>query len=307
MTSLNPARRMVVCMIVAWAFVGSGSLAAAQDDQFAYNYFNLERAIKNSRAVIETVRNNIVSADPEMSNRMQEDAPLGYGIDSFQRAIAGAEAMLRDRSAATDDVHRVVVELIDWQYFFTPYNVSLPPTPLVESGDAIIPPPEGVHPFYKKYMNVYVDDYRYGSPIITSAAVSDAAIYKVRESMLKLMKREDIRMALAANNIRVAFRGADERNSDHPGIIGPGGAVPGQPTTYIEEEGVYWTDDNGEPHAAFARLRRHVAIEEFGHSVHASALPYIEPGRDLMEEINDAFRTAVSNGYYDPSPGSGKD
>ena len=47
--------------------------------------------------------------------------------------------------------------------------------------------------------------------------------------MLKLMKRQDIREALAANNIRVVLRGANERNSDHPGIIGPGGAVPGQP------------------------------------------------------------------------------
>ena len=84
--------------------------------------------------------------------------------------------MLESGLASSEYVHRMVVELIAWQYFFTPYNVSLPPTPLVESWDQIVAPPEGVHPFYKKYMNVYVDDYRHGSPIITSGVVPDAAI-----------------------------------------------------------------------------------------------------------------------------------
>ena len=270
-----------------------------------YDSFNLERAIKNSQAVIDGVRaeNPTQSAD----NKEQEREFFGHGIESFQELVADAQTMVEAGTASSEDVHRMVVELIAWQYFFTPHNVSIPPTPLVESGDKIIAPPEGVHPFYKRYMNVYVDDYRHGCPIITSGEVPDAAIYKVRETMLKLMKRQDIREALAANNIRVALRGADERNSDHPGIIGPGGAVPGQPTTYIEEEGVYWTDENGVPHEAFARLNRHVAVEEFGHSVHASALPFIEPDRDILEEINDAFRTAVRNGYYDPDPDSGKD
>ena len=277
----------------------------SNETAYQYNFFNLERAIKNSQTVIDRVRAENPTLDAD--NKEQEQEFFGYGIDSFQKLVAEAESTLEARVASSADLHSMVVDLIRWQYFFTPYNVSLPPTPLVESGDRIIAPPEGVHPFYKKYMNVYVDDYRHGSPIITSEEVPDAAIYKVRETMLKLMKRQDIREALAANNIRVVLRGADERNSDHPGIIGPGGAVPGQPTTYIEEEGVYWTYEDGAPHEAFARLNRHVAVEEFGHSVHASALPFIEPDRDILEEINDAFRTAVRNGYYDPNPGMGKD
>ena len=61
------------------------------------------------------------------------------------------------------------------------------------------------------------------------------------------------------------------------------------------------------PHEAFARLNRHVAVEEFGHSVHASALPFIEPDQNILEEIDDPFRTAVRNGYYDPDPDMGKD
>jgi len=270
-----------------------------------YNTFNLERAIDHSRSIIDRVRSD--SLVPESDNKQQEREFYGHGIDSFDVLASEAELVLADASSPPDDVHRMVVSLMAWQAFFTPYDVSLPPTPLIETGARIVPPPEGVHPFYEKYTNVYVDDYRYGCPILTSGDVPDRAIDKVRETMLKLMRRRDIREALAANDIRVVLRGANERNSDHPGIIGPGGAVPGQPTTYIEEEGVYWTHDDGTPHEAFARLNRHVAVEEFGHSIHASALPFIEPDRDILEEINDAFRTAVRNGYYDPRPEAGKD
>ena len=72
--------------------------------------------------------------------------------------------MLEAGVASSEDLHQMVLDLMAWQYFFTPYNVSLPPTPLVESGGKIIAPPEGMSPFYKKYMNVYVNDWR-RSPI----------------------------------------------------------------------------------------------------------------------------------------------
>ena len=139
-----------------------------------YNSFNPERAINHSQTIIDSVHDGNPAMDAD--DKEQEREFFGHGIDSFQELVADAQTMLESGLASSEYVHRMVVELIAWQYFFTPYNVSLPPTPLVESWDQIVAPPEGVHPFYKKYMNVYVDDYRHGSPIITSGEVPDAAI-----------------------------------------------------------------------------------------------------------------------------------
>ncbi len=130
-----------------------------------YNYYHLEWAAKNSQDLLGTLE------DPD------------HGTRSFQRLVDKANGMAEERSASHEEVSQVVLDLIEWQYFFTPSTMHIPPIPLIESGDSIVSPPPGVHSFYKKYLNVYEDDYTKGIPIITSGLVPDAAMYKVKESM----------------------------------------------------------------------------------------------------------------------------
>jgi len=250
----------------------------------SYTSFNLERAVRDSQRLIEKLD-------------IDEN-----GMPSFRRALESAQELL-DTGTEGELISNSVIELMAWQYFFTPHDQHIPPIPLIETSHKIVTPPPGVHPFYRKYVNAYEDDYTKGIVIITSDAVPDRAIRKVEQTVNKLLSaRPDLRLAMSSNNIRVAIRGVAEArdNSDHPGDIGPGGARPERPTTYIEEEGVAWRDEDGEIHEGWYQLNRHVAVEEFGHSIHRSGLPFIDPEHDVIAEINAAYVNALSEGTYWP-------
>ena len=250
----------------------------------SYTSFNLERAVRDSQRLIEKLD-------------IDEN-----GMPSFRRALESAQELL-DTGIEGELISNSVIELMAWQYFFTPHDQHIPPIPLVETNHKIVTPPPGVHPFYRKYVNAYEDDYTKGIVIITSDAVPDRAIRKVEQTVNKLLSaRPDLRVAMSSNNIRVAIRGVAEArdNSDHPGDIGPGGARPERPTTYIEEEGVAWRDEDGEIHEGWYQLNRHVAVEEFGHSIHRSGLPFIDPEHDVIAEINAAYVNALREGTYWP-------
>ncbi len=249
-----------------------------------YTSFNLERAARDSQRLIEKLD-------------IDEN-----GMPSFRRALENAQGLL-DTGTEGELISNSVIELMAWQYFFTPHDQHIPPIPLIETNHKIVAPPPGVHPFYRKYVNAYEDDYTKGIVIITSDAVPDRAIRKVEQTVNKLLSaRPDLRVAMSSNNIRVAIRGVAEArdNSDHPGDIGPGGARPERPTTYIEEEGVAWRDEDGEIHEGWYQLNRHVAVEEFGHSIHRSGLPFIDPEHDVIAEINAAYVNALREGTYWP-------
>ena len=249
-----------------------------------YTSFNLERAARDSQRLIEKLD-------------IDEN-----GMPSFRRALENAQGLL-DTGTEGELISNSVIELMAWQYFFTPHDQHIPPIPLIETSHKIVTPPPGVHPFYRKYVNAYEDDYTKGIVIITSDAVPDRAIRKVEQTVNKLLSaRPDLRVAMSSNNIRVAIRGVAEArdNSDHPGDIGPGGARPERPTTYIEEEGVAWRDEDGEIHEGWYQLNRHVAVEEFGHSIHRSGLPFIDPEHDVIAEINAAYVNALREGTYWP-------
>ena len=250
----------------------------------SYTSFNLERAVRDSQRLIEKLD-------------IDEN-----GMPSFRRALESAQELL-DTGTEGELISNSVIELMAWQYFFTPHDQHIPPIPLIETNHKIVTPPPGVHPFYRKYVNAYEDDYTKGIVIITSDAVPDRAIRKVEQTVNKLLSaRPDLRVAMSSNNIRVAIRGVAEArdNSDHPGDIGPGGARPERPTTYIEEEGVAWRDEDGEIHEGWYQLNRHVAVEEFGHSIHRSGLPFIDPEHDVIAEINAAYVNALREGTYWP-------
>ena len=274
---------------VAIALIMAGGCAAPAPTEMgavvgSYTSFNLERAVRDSQRLIEKLD-------------IDEN-----GMRSFRRALESAQELL-DTGTEGELISNSVIELMAWQYFFTPHDQHIPPIPLIETSHKIVTPPPGVHPFYRKYVNAYEDDYTKGIVIITSDAVPDRAIRKVEQTVNKLLSaRPDLRLAMSSNNIRVAIRGVAEArdNSDHPGDIGPGGARPERPTTYIEEEGVAWRDEDGEIHEGWYQLNRHVAVEEFGHSIHRSGLPFIDPEHDVIAEINAAYVNALREGTYWP-------
>lgn len=274
---------------VAIALIMAGGCAAPAPTEMgavvgSYTSFNLERAVRDSQRLIEKLD-------------IDEN-----GMPSFRRALESAQELL-DTGTEGELISNSVIELMAWQYFFTPHDQHIPPIPLIETNHKIVTPPPGVHPFYRKYVNAYEDDYTKGIVIITSDAVPDRAIRKVEQTVNKLLSaRPDLRVAMSSNNIRVAIRGVAEArdNSDHPGDIGPGGARPERPTTYIEEEGVAWRDEDGEIHEGWYQLNRHVAVEEFGHSIHRSGLPFIDPEHDVIAEINAAYVNALREGTYWP-------
>ncbi len=250
-----------------------------------YTYFNLERVVRDSQVQLDALD------DPR------------HGTPSFGHLIEEAREMLGARSASDEEVSKMVQDLMFWQYFFSPSDQHIPPVPLVETDHKIIAPPPGVHPFYTKYINAYDGDYTKGIAIVGSAVTPDRALRKVEQSVNKLLSaREDLREAMSSNNIRVHVRGVAEahNNSWQPGNIGPGGARPSRPSTYIEEEGVAWRDANGEIHEGWYQLRRHVAVEEFGHSIHRSGLPFIDPEHDILKEINASYVNALKTGTYSP-------
>ncbi len=56
---------------------------------------------------------------------------------------------------------------------------SFEPFPTVHTGDTVIEPPQGVHPFYRKYVNAD------GIVIVGSENVADAALLTARSTILR--------------------------------------------------------------------------------------------------------------------------
>ena len=132
----------------------------------SYTSFNLERAARDSQRLIEKLD-------------IDEN-----GMPSFRRALENAQGLL-DTGTEGELISNSVIELMAWQYFFTPHDQHIPPIPLIETNHKIVTPPPGVHPFYRKYVNAYEDDYTKGIVIITSDAVPDRAIRKVEQTVNK--------------------------------------------------------------------------------------------------------------------------
>jgi hypothetical protein len=163
------------------------------------------------------------------------------------------------------------------------------PFPLVETGDRVIAPPAGVHPFYKKYSNAG------GVIIVSSKNVPDAALVAARETVLFLLsKRPDLQPALVENYPRIAIMALSETASDLP-EFGPEsdgewglGQMPGDPASLVSERGVCYP---GNP-----EYRANFLVHEFVHMIHNLALPAVEPG--ALDEIYAAYRAAVERGEF---------
>jgi len=183
------------------------------------------------------------------------------------------------------------------------------PYPVVETGDTVITPPAGVHPFYKKYINAN------GVIIVGSEKVRDASLIAARKTVLHLTsKRPDLIDGMMWNNPRISVMAFTETASDLPdyepeydGEWGLG-QMPGDPTALVSEKGVRYKG-NPEYIADFM-------MHEFVHMIHNLAMPKLEP--EAMNQIYAAYIRAVEKGLFmepsripspdaDPADDSGDD
>ena len=167
------------------------------------------------------------------------------------------------------------------------------PFPVVETGDNVISPPEGVHPFYKKYINAG------GIVIVGSENVADASMLAARKTVLHLTStRPDVRKAMVPLYPRISVMASSETASDLP-EFGSGsdgewglGQMPGDPTSLVSEIGVRYKG-NKEYVADFL-------MHEFVHVVHNFAMPITDP--EVDDEIYAAYLNAVKKGLFMAPP-----
>jgi len=165
------------------------------------------------------------------------------------------------------------------------------PFPKIATGDEVITPPEGVHPFYKKYINAN------GILIVGSENVADESLRAARKTVLKLTStRPDIHKAIVEGNARISIMAFSETASDLP-EFGSGadgewglGQMPGDPSSLVSEKGIRY-EGNEEYIADFL-------MHEFVHVVHTFGMPKTDP--EVIDEIYAAYLDAVDKGVYLP-------
>jgi hypothetical protein len=166
---------------------------------------------------------------------------------------------------------------------------DLKPFPLVETGDRVINPPEGVHPFYKKYINAD------GIIIVSSDKVPDVALIASRKMVIyALSKCPDIHEEMLKHNPRISIMAVSEKASDLP-EFGPRddgqwglGQMPGNPTSLVSEKGVCY---EGNTHYIANFL-----LHEFVHMVHNLGIHFAAP--EVENEIYAAYLNAEKRGFF---------
>jgi len=163
--------------------------------------------------------------------------------------------------------------------------------PLVETGDSVIPSPESVHPFYKKYINAD------GVVIVSSGNVPDIALIAARRTILFLSsKRPDIHKAMLKYHPRISVMAVNETASDLP-EFGPGsdgewglGQMPGNPTSLVSVRGICFPGNQD----YFANALMH----EFVHMIHNMGM--LETESEVLDEIYAAYLSAIQKGLFIP-------
>lgn len=165
------------------------------------------------------------------------------------------------------------------------------PFPLVETGDSVISSPDGVHPFYKKYINAD------GVVIVSSENVPDSALLAARKTILFLSsKRSDVHKAMLKHHPRISIMAINETASDIP-EFGPGsdgewglGQMPGDPTSLVSVKGICFPGNQD----YFANA----LVHEFVHMIHNMGMIETEP--KVLDEIYAAYLNAIQMGYFIP-------
>lgn len=152
-------------------------------------------------------------------------------------------------------------------------------------------PALGLDPFYTKYLDAG------GIPIVSSSSVSDAALYRARETVLLMIsKRRDVLAAMMRTGTRVGIMSEDEVTTDipeyrdlppsHPWAQARGvGATKDRPISICGEENIlrFVSDPNrGED----------ILIHEFAHAMDFTGLRVLNPlfGQRLHQVYTNAMR-----------------
>lgn len=170
-------------------------------------------------------------------------------------------------------------------------DLEFKPFPKVETGENVITPPEGIHPFYKKYINAN------GILIVGSEKVRDASLRAARKTVLKLTStRPDVHKAIVEGNARISVMAFSETASDLP-EYGPGadgewglGQMPGDPCSLVSEKGIRYPENE--------HYIADFLMHEFVHVVHNFGMPETDP--EVIDEIYAAYVDAVKKGVYLP-------
>ena len=178
------------------------------------------------------------------------------------------------------------------------------PPELVETGDKIISPPAGFHPFYKKYINAN------GIPITGSAQVQDAAFIRARRTIINMLaKRPDVLAEMVLHNARVAIIAAEEVPTDLPeyaNVENPAefndrarayGGTPEEPFATCAEENVMRA---GAAPADGSRADgwdgEDILVHEFAHLIHQIGLLNAQSG--FQAKLDQLYNNAKSQGLW---------
>ena len=167
---------------------------------------------------------------------------------------------------------------------------NLEPFPLIETGQRVVAPPEGVHPFYTKYINAA------GVVIVSSDAVPDAALTAAYRTIVHLTsRRPDVLQAMVPNHPRISIMGLSETASGLP-EFGPSsdgewglGQMPGSSTSLVSVSGVCYPGNT--------EYRANFLLHEFVHAMQNLGWPTTDP--EIEDEIWAAYVNAVERGQFE--------
>ncbi len=162
--------------------------------------------------------------------------------------------------------------------------------PLIETGEQVVAPPEGAHPFYTKYINAG------GVVIVSSDAVPDAALIGAYRTILHLTsKRLDVLEAMLPHKPRISIMGLSETASDLPefGSSSDGewglGQMPDSSTSLVSVRGVCYPGNN--------EYQANFLLHEFVHAMQNLGWPTTDPQSE--DEVWGAYENAVKQGYFE--------
>ena len=248
-------RTFVALLVTIFAFG-----AVAQED---LDYSALQGGYSDAKALLT----------PALLAKVPGDTGLFY----FKTYIEETDLYLAEKPARTQDE---IYDVLRWlnrgasrAKRWEPREVS-PPLPLVESGDKVIPAPEGIDPFYSKYTNAYEGDYTQGIPVLGAGNIPDEYLLKIRLVVNTLLrKRPDIRAAMVEKNFSMGMTESTRTFGDHPRR--------GYQT--LQEIDV-----------ARGNIDEYCPIEEFLHAMHAFGINKVDP--EVARAIVDAYKAAVEKG-----------
>ncbi len=151
----------------------------------------------------------------------------------------------------------------------------------------------GLHRFYEKYVDAG------GLPIVASARVPDAALYRARDIVTEMLSgRPSLRAAMERRGVRVAIMARSSVASDLPEFSyesrffdqrTKGGGFLGYPVVVIAEENLLCYHDDIFPN-------EDISVHEFAHAVHAVAAQ--QAGSSLDSRLNTAYARALGAGLW---------